>query len=243
VEKSKEINSRLKGLRKQGLQGVKIPGEGHLATYYKEDPRDDYYETKKAVVEDSDHLGLGTDVPVTAKDLQYLQDQKTKEEKFLYDSWKFDTFKPGSDPVKLKYYEKLDPSFFKDREDEIDKVLDFVLKLAMIVLHGPRDEEDVMMIYGLTTGRIPIPDWRAVFPEDRSMFGTTEGFGASGLLADNQIKRGYWNPSKFAPANVSQHVPSLYTPGAVLRPYQTGTKDLLTGNVLVSRWKAAAGRT
>ena len=225
VEESKQIDNKLKSLRKKGQTGVAITRDTVPGTYFEEDPRDDYYEIKQQLAQDPS--GFGTTVPVTEKDIKYLQDQKTKEEKFLFDSWKWQTFQPGSDPARIRYYEKIDPQFFADREAEIDKTLDFIQQLGLVVLHGPRSEEDVVLLYGLSSGKVPIPDWKALFPNDF--------FGQQSLIQRAQpLQQGYWNPNRYVPKDTAP-VTLFDTRGKVLSFAGPGAP--VSGTDRIGKWK------
>lgn len=207
VAKSKAIASKIDTLRQKHTQGVGLTDDKHLARYYEEDSRDDYYEAKKHVASTPNHEGLGTTVPVTDRDIQYLLDQRTKEEKITFDNWKLSTYKPGSDPVRTKFYAKVDPGYFQEREGQIDKDLDILEKLALISLNAPQNEEDLVLLYGISNGRIPVPDWRLHFPND--VDGLAQAFGQLGV--SKQLEQGYFNPKRY----VKQHSPpvrgQLYT--------------------------------
>lgn len=208
TEKSKEIHARLQGLRKTALHGTPAV-DGRAAPYFEEDPRDEYFETKKQIVAAPQLFKLGTEVPITSKDIQYIQDQKTKEEKLLFDKWKWQAFQPGTDPIRIEYFEKIDPSWFAEREAEIDKILAFTEKLALLVLNGPQDEDDVILLYGISTGKVPIPDWRAVYPQQ--------------FITDRNatISQGYFNPTRYVDSNPQTHIPGLFTK-QVLNPKPLG---------------------
>lgn len=190
VAKSKQISAKLQALRRKNLEGVGLDRDKHRAPYFEEDPRDEYYETKAVVAQDAalNRSALGNVVTIDKDDIQYELDQKSKTEKWTYDNWKLNTYKPGSDPVRLKFYEKIDPSYFQEREEEIERNLDFWGRIAKLCLNGPQSEEDVLLIYGLVNRRVPWPDWKACFPED---------FSPPRLWTyGSQITQGYWNPKK-----------------------------------------------
>lgn len=227
TEKSKEIHARLQGLRKTALHGTPAV-DGRAAPYFEEDPRDEYFETKKQIVAAPQLFKLGTEVPITSKDIQYIQDQKTKQEKLLFDKWKWGTFRPGSDPQRIEYYEKIDPSWFEEREAEIDKILAFTEKLALLVLNGPQDEDDVILLYGLSTGKIPIPDWKSVYP-----VATNADDGAT-------ITQGYFNPTRYVDSIPQSHVPNIYAntvlnPGALPRGTSASAAN---GRARVGEWNS-----
>lgn len=203
VARGKEIAGKLESTRKRFQQGTRLAdpnvangtanSDVHPAKYFEEDPRDSYMEVKSAVTQHvrNDASNMGTVVPVTRSDIDYIMDQRTKEEKILFDKWKYSTYKPGSDPVRLRYFEKIDPSFFKDREGEIKKDLDVIRKLAKLSLKGPENEEDVLLLYGIRMGKIIVPNWKAHFPFEWFTGADDETEMPGGL------KTGYWNPRKY----------------------------------------------
>jgi hypothetical protein len=211
VAESKRIAGKVEGLRKKYQQGIPLAGtavDKHLARYYEEDPRDDYYEAKADVTrrvkigENSIPGKLGTEVPVTDRDIDYLLDQRTKEEKYNFDEWKYRLYNPGSDPVKLKYFEKIDPSFFKDREKEIDHDLDLTGRLAKLSLNGVQNEEDVILIYGMGMGKVRPPNWKSHFPYEWTVEETTP---------HASVKQGFWNPRRFSTQYGAAYYPEMYS--------------------------------
>lgn len=218
VARGKQIAGKLESTRRRFQQGTTLTGANspagaiaagnnvnvvagpnnldmdmHPAKYFEEDPRDSYMEVKSAVAQKvaAGSSNLGTQVPVTRSDIDYIMDQRTKEEKLVFDQWKYSTYKPGSDPVRLRYFEKIDPSFFKDREEEIKKDLDVIRKLAKLSLKGPENEEDVLLLYGIRMGKIKVPNWKAHFPfEWFTLMRDVD-------LTETGLHQGYWNPRKF----------------------------------------------
>lgn len=193
--KSKQLADKIESKADKFRQGTPLPDEaglkGYPVKYFERDPRDEYMETRKALAANPGLRGrFGTDLPVGEKEIQYLQDQKTKEEKIIFDTWKYKTFQPGSDPVRQKYFEKIDPSWYKEREQEIERVFAQIEKLALIALHSVRTPEDMVLLYGINTGKIPIPDWQDYMPG--------ENFGRVGRTTGPEyITQGYWNPRKY----------------------------------------------
>lgn len=227
VAKSKAIASGIQEKRKKHTQGVGLTEDKHLATYYEEDPRDDFYEAKRHVTRSGvDHEGLGTNVPVTPADIQYFMDKRTLEEKHTFDDWKLSTYHPGSDPVRTKFYKKVDPSYFEQREGHIDKDLDILEKLALISLNGPRNEEDLLLLYGISNGRIPVPDWRLHFPSETFPAPPSRRLGFT-----ERLTQGYFNPKRYVKQYPTAQPKDLYTatPFAVGGAYAPSTKKNFSG--------------
>lgn len=225
VSESKRISDKLESIRKQTISGVTLSQshatgkpatnlDNHPAKYFEEDPRDEYYETKKLITKQAG-AGLGTTVPVTERDIQYLIDQKTKTEKYDFDRWKYKTYSPGADPTRIKYFESIDPGFFKAREEQIDQDLDLIEKLALLSLFGVQNEDDVMILYAINKGKLSIPNWKQHFPWSNP----------EDLTATNPISQGYWNPRKYGNDDGKIYVPSIWDsrgPLKVTRPYYSG---------------------
>lgn len=213
VAQSKKIAGRVEGLRKQHQQGVRlnddpaVNGDLHPARYFEEDPRDDYYEAKKAVTSAvqgnaPSALKLGTDVPVTDRDIDYLLDQRTKEEKYNFDKWKYTTYQPGSDPIRIKYFEKIDPGFFKERESQIDHDLDLVKRLALLSLNGVQSEDDVILMYGINMGKVAVPNWKVHFP--------LEAVGDD-IDLRGSVTQGFFNPRRYSTQMIFAYQPDVYS--------------------------------
>lgn len=225
--KSKALADNIHAKGEKFTQGTTIPGlAGYPIKYFEKDKRDDYYKTKSAVAEGlraGNALSrLGTTLPITEKDLDYLQDQKTKEEKKIFDTWKYSTFKPGSDPVRQKYFEKIDPSWYKEREQEIERVFGLIQKLALLSLNSVRTPEDMVLLYGLNSGRIPFPDWKVYVPFE------FQGQAAMGIEPEF-IDQGYWNPRRYVIENPTIKAPEIYQQHPLITSARHGT-DLDLGN-------------
>ncbi len=199
VAESKKIGKKLDAMRAKHLQGTTIPGVPQPAPYFEEDPRDRYMEARKVVAKDiADKSGigyeLGTELPVGEKEIKYLLDQELKTEKKNFSAWKYKTYKPGSDPVKLKFYQAIDPSFFKEREAQMEKDFEVIQKLALISLNGVQSEEDLMLLYGINMGKIPIPNWKVHMPFEHGIT-TGDWVNAADSAA---ITQGYFNPKRYS---------------------------------------------
>lgn len=209
--KSKQLADKIESKADKFRQGTPLPDEaglkGYPVKYFERDPRDEYMETRQALAANPGLRGrFGTDLPVGEKEIQYLQDQKTKEEKIIFDTWKYKTFQPGSDPVRQKYFEKIDPSWYKEREQEIERVFAQIEKLALIALHSVRTPEDMVLLYGINSGRIPIPRWQDYMPGEA--FGRVVG---AGDVRPEYITQGYWNPRRaMITHQPSTGIPNIY---------------------------------
>lgn len=246
VSESKKIAKKLDRLEDKWQQGTSLSENGtdgypvQPAKYFEKDPRDDRMKMKTVVTNAIKTQGatkLGNNVPVTDRDIDYLLDQRTKEEKIQFDRWKYKAFAPGTDPVKLNYYQKIDPNFFKEREEEIDNILGLVGELAKLVLNGVESEEDVALLYAMSTGKVKEPQWKILFPTewfyDKNQFG---------VYTKDNLKQGYWNPKKYA----SERTGKTKTPGdmwtdAYLKPeYDTPYRTDNNDNMIPDFWTKSA---
>lgn len=201
AKEGKAIAKRLTILENKNKAGLALPirtSTGAVesytqpAKYFVPDERDDYYETKARIVEDNQKYKLGTNVQITEEDIKYIQDQKTKEELKLYDEWFQNTYIMGSDPNKIALGKAMNPDWFKRREENIKREIDITRKLAKLSLRGPRNQEELDVMYALQTGRIEAPDLDNLFPSLRT---------TNQMLAYNDgkrvLQRGYFNPRNY----------------------------------------------
>ena len=245
VAESKRIAAKLDKKQDQWQQGTSLRLEGEKtdtypvqpARYYERDDRDDRMKMKQIVTKgitdgsmDVENLPMiGNNVPVTDSDIQYLLDQRTKEEKFQFDRWKYQSFKPGTDPVRLQYFQKIDPQFFKEREREIDKDFDLVEKLALLVLNGVESEDDVMLLYAMSTGKVKEPYWKIYFPYSwLAKDGDLTDFGKN-----KQMRQGYFNPRQYASERTKEPLmdPNIYKADYLKPAY--GGSDIYTGRDMI----------
>lgn len=202
----KQIAKRLTALEDEHKSGVPIPiaGGGYTqpAVYFERDRRDDRIQTKAKLTElANEKKGLGNQVLVTEEDIKYLSDQKTKEELYLYDKWFYDTFLPGADPNKIALAREMNPAWFQRREENIRKQISLCKKLAKLGLRGPRNQEELDLVYALRQGRIEIPDLDFLFPSVAE-----QKLKALEINSKKAVVQGYFNPrnfSIFSPAGVT----------------------------------------
>lgn len=219
VAESKAIAEKQQTIEEEFRQEpiAKTNAGQHLppAKYFEKDPRDEYYETKKLLTKaigDEALVGFGNQLPVTDADIKYLIDQKTKQDLWTYDKWFYETFKPGSDPNKLRLYREMNPQWFQRRETEIKREIEIAKKLAKLGMRGPRTEEEIQIMYALDTGRIEAPDLDRLFPElmnkrNKDIIETNK----------RSVTQGYWNPRRYT---IDKKVlnRSVYDDGHTLMP-------------------------
>ena len=195
VAESKRIAAKLDKIEEDNVQGTHLPAvtgadnEPFItqpAQYFERNEYDDVAKAKNILTNDPI---LGNQVTVTEKDIQYLLDQRKKEELYQYDDWFYRTFKFGADPNKIAVAKKMNPEWFSRRSREISKQIEICKKLAKLSLRGPQSQEDVMTLYALDQGRINIPNLDLLFPEK-----------AKGVLEEakkrnqNVLEQGFFNP-------------------------------------------------
>lgn len=241
---SKKIGKKLDAMRAKHLQGTTIPGVPQPAPYFEEDPRDRYMGARRLLTEEmrtngnNSTLGqFGTELPVGDKEIKYLLDQELKEEKRNFAAWKYQTYKPGSDPVRLKYYEKIDPAFFKEREAQIEKDMEIIRRLAILSLNGVENEEDLMLLYGINMGKIPIPDWKVYLPYEH---GRTD---VGPLYPGESISQGFWNPKRYSSTYSTTFTPDMYSVHPLVTTRRTVAAEPTYGGAITNPRSTAEGST
>lgn len=230
VAQSKKIASKLDQIEADNVQGVHLPevplpgGKAFItqpAQYFERDEYDDVAKAKNILTNDPI---LGNQVTVTEKDIQYLLDQRKKEELYQYDDWFYKTFKFGADPNKVAVAKKMNPEWFSRRSREISKQIEICKKLAKLSLRGPQSQEDVMTLYALDQGRISIPNLDLLFPEKAK--------AALEVLKNrnhNVLQQGYFNPRVYIAGRTLKGRTNLYDDvrtSVVLDSGSKTTKDL-----------------
>lgn len=233
AKKGKALASRLSKLERENETGTVLPvgdaGDRNYtqpAKYFEADDRDDYYETKARITEDDQKLKLGTTVQITEEDIKYIQDQKTKEELKLYDEWFQNTYIMGSDPNKIALGRRMNPDWFKRREENIKREVSITGKLAKLSLRGPRSQEDLEVLYALQSGRIAAPDLDYLFPQK-----SKNKINALTQANNRALIQGYFNPRKYS-TQYGPVTPTPFAPGTNYLDVGPGTHTIadVSGN-------------
>lgn len=195
---SKAIFNDLNKLEQEMKTGTALPlADGNYtqpARYYEVDPDDDRVQAKmhltKMARTNERGQAIGNQVLVTDDDIRYVLRQTSKEELASWDAWFQQTLLMGADPLRIQQAKQLNPDWFKRREEELERQVDLVNRLAKLALHGPTTQNDLKILYLLSQGRGSIPDLDLWFPT------LAKEKLAALKTSKHAINQGYFNPRK-----------------------------------------------
>lgn len=96
-------------------------------------------------------------VPYTDADIDFLKRKRDDEEYSGYLTWQANRCNLN-DPAERQWFNKVCPSYFKQRETLIDQQIDLTAQYTKLRLFGPRTEEDLKLEYFIETGRVKLPE-------------------------------------------------------------------------------------
>lgn len=134
------------------------------------DPRDELMMQKMELIEKGKAAGgnvgmtqLGQ-VQATDADFRWLQRKRDTEAAANLDAWIGANFHT-QDPAQLAWLRETYPEYFDARERIMVERAKFALRVKLLKLRGPKTEEDLILAWGLKTGRIQLDrDWDVVGP-------------------------------------------------------------------------------
>lgn len=104
------------------------------------------------------------------RDAKALLNYEQSAQEAAFDSWFAQNFNKN-DLATRRIAAQLNPSFYKVREKEMVDHAKQALRIKLLMLRGPADEEDLQLLFGLQTGLIRLgEDWDVI--------------GAKGMKAD-----------------------------------------------------------
>ncbi len=176
------------------------------------DARDTLMEAKMKAATAPNGVSPYGQVHATDKDWEWHMKKAEQVEGLAFERFVASSF-DLTNPADRANLEKVDPDYFKQRQEEIEQVrsvastvnedsrrlqqAELQKKLALIRLRGPRDKEDLMLIYGIETERVPLPRGPLWKPEDWSTKDIAGSFNA-GIFSPRRIF-----PKN--PSNTSKH--------------------------------------
>jgi hypothetical protein len=92
------------------------------------------------------------------------------------------------DPAIARLVEEILPDYFDRRISEINKQAELQREIALLRLRGVQSKKDLMLEYGIRTGKVPLPGGPVFKPE--------EWYPA----ADTALSRGLFNPRRYIAA-------------------------------------------
>jgi len=118
---------------------------------------------------------------VTDEDVQVAENRDKEIDLFNFETWLTSIYDP-KDPNLARLLTEMYPEYFQKRLDALENRMDMARRIAKIKLMGPRDRDDLWLLYNLQQGRVPHYD--NLDPDS----GENRG----------DIRRGLFNPKKWA---------------------------------------------
>ena len=101
---------------------------------------------------------------VTASDADFrlIEQKRRVAEEANFDRWIGEKYHKG-DVVKRKWLQDVVPEYYDAREQDIDERAEFAKTVAKLKLRGPRTTDEMILLYGLMEGKIPLEDgWNVI---------------------------------------------------------------------------------
>lgn len=117
------------------------------------------------------------------KDLEAFQDIEKQSQVISFESFLASYF-DMNDPATAKLVEEIMPEYYQKRAEAIEHQAELQKNMALIRLRGPQSKKDLMLIYLLATGAIPMPLGGIFDPKKWS-------------YTDRNFTRGMLNPRKY----------------------------------------------
>lgn len=127
------------------------------------DPMDDEMNTKIQLM-DKDGMTPFGQVFYDDKVGRWLERKAATAEAANFDRYFAQNFNKN-DLASRQWAQKINPDWYKQREDEMNERANMVVKLKAIQLRGPQSKEDLYMLWLIETGRVVLPaDWDRIAP-------------------------------------------------------------------------------
>ena len=133
------------------------------------------------------------------QDLRELLKAEESAKEVAFDSWFAENWNKADLPTRV-LAQKLHPEFYARREQMMMDRAMLALKIKKIQLRGPRDEEDMQIVYGLQSGDIELPDgWDVI-----GFIPPTGPDGAKKAWGKEMLKQGtFWQTGAKHQANAA----------------------------------------
>lgn len=94
-------------------------------------------------------------VTATERDFQWLERKRKEEDAAQFDAWVGQNFHKG-DVAARKWLQETMPEYYEARERIAVDRAKFALRVFLLKLRGPKNEKDLILLWGLQTGRIKL---------------------------------------------------------------------------------------
>lgn len=155
-----------------------------------EDPRDELMQEKMEFLKAGGQTGNTKFGQITAtdEDFEWLQRKRDTEALANMDAWISDQFHTG-DVATRKWLQEVYPDYYEARERELMDRAKFALRVKLLLLRGPKNHKDLILLWGLQTGQIELDrDWDRIGPSQSAPDQATE---------QRHFKKGLFNPLRY----------------------------------------------
>lgn len=205
--------------------------------------KDELMRMKQQMMDPNTGMSAFGEVSATDEDFKWLQSKRRTEEAANFDSWVGNNFH-SNDAVTRAWLQEVYPEYYEEREQLMLERAKLALRIKLLLLRGPKNEKDLILMWGLETGNIELDrDWDVIGPSTTTVSGITNAAEqrrfAQGLLGHKQYKsdserkafaNSYSNP--FAPGSwnaAGGQAPAPFYGGAV--PDNKRYPDFLTNAI------------
>lgn len=173
------------------------PGQPNLTGSYPrgglgaESPQDELMRMKMEAISAGGGSGKTAfgQVVATDKDFRYLQKKRETEALANFDAWVGSNFHTN-DVTTRKWLQETFPEYYETRERMMVDRAKLALRINLLKLRGPKTQEDLIIQWGLQTGRIKLDEnW------DRIGFNVNAGQTPVGQQA--RFKKGLFAPKRY----------------------------------------------
>ncbi len=114
--------------------------------------------------------------------------EKDKDRNVQYAQWLnwAETYFNLADPAEQRIVEQLMPEYFDERAKQIHEVAELQVKIAELMLRGPRSKDDLFLIWLINSGKLKVPKG-AIWAPDKWYAGQD----------GNNLNRGLFNPHRY----------------------------------------------
>lgn len=103
-------------------------------------------------------------VTATDEDFKWLQHKRDAEAAANLDAWISSNFHVG-DVTTRKWLQEVYPEYYAVREQMMMDRAKFALRVQLLLLRGPKNHKDLILLWGLQTGQIELDrDWDRIGP-------------------------------------------------------------------------------
>lgn len=184
------------GVKTHTLRSTPNSGGGNITSVFPRkglgaaDPRDELMRMKSEMVAAGSMTGMTPygEVTVTEEDLAWIRKKRDVEEKLALDRWIGSNFHTD-DVTTRAWLQKVYPEYYEVREQEMVDQAKFALRVNLLLLRGPQNQEDLVLFWALQQGLIELePDWNVIGPNSRRPDMTVE---------QARFQGGLMNPRKY----------------------------------------------